>query len=178
MIWMTTRSARRTAASSIKATVPSPTSPRGCTNFKLRQLTRRVTRHYDAFVGDGAGVKTTQYSLLSHLAVLGAVQPSALAADLGLEASTLTRNLQPLVAQGWVEIGPGADGRSRLVHITDAGRAKRIEAQRAWKQAQLAMNQKLGEDRVVRLHALIDECLTLLNEPDELDAHDEGTVHE
>ena len=81
---------------------------------------------------------------------------------MGLEPSTLTRNLQPLVAQGWVLIGPGSDARSRQVTLTDAGRAKRIEAQRAWKAAQLAFNDKLGAARVAQLHALLDECLQRL----------------
>ena len=42
------------------------TKPQGCTNFKLRQLVRRVSQLYDAEVGK-AGLKTTQYSLLSHV---------------------------------------------------------------------------------------------------------------
>ena len=136
-------------------------APRGCTNLKLRQLTRQVTRGYDAVVG-ATGLKNTQYSLLSHVVLLGPIRPSDLAARMRLDASTLTRNLQPLAAQGWVEIGAGSDARSRLVSATEAGRAKRAEAQRAWKQAQLALNATLGEERVARLHALIDECLERL----------------
>ena len=137
----------------------------GCSSFKLRQLTRRVSQHFDHIVGS-AGLKTTQYSLLSHIAKLGPVRPGELAAAMEMEASTLTRNLQPLLKQGWVEVGPGDDGRSRLVRVTEAGRVKRVEAQRDWKRAQLAFNEQMGEARVVRLHALIDECLALMNEPD------------
>ena len=132
--------------------------PRGCTNLKLRQLSRAVTRHYDAYVAR-TGLKNTQYSLLSHVVLLGPIQPVELARRMKLDASTLTRNLQPLVAQGWVEVGPGGDGRSRIVAATDSGRAKRAEAQRAWKQAQLALNAQLGDARVERLHELIDACL-------------------
>ena len=40
--------------------------PQGCTSFKLRQLMRRVTQHYDLELAK-AGLKTTQYSLLSHV---------------------------------------------------------------------------------------------------------------
>ena len=147
---------------------PSPgpeTLPVGCSSFKLRQLTRRVSQHFDHLVGS-AGLKTTQYSLLSHIAKLGPVRPGELAAAMEMDASTLTRNLQPLLKQGWVEVGPGDDGRSRLVRVTEAGRVKRVEAQRDWKRAQLAFNEQMGEARVVRLHALIDECLALMNEPD------------
>lgn len=158
---------KRTASAVSEVTSP----PRGCTNFKLRQITRTVSRHYDAAVGP-SGLKTTQYSLLTHIATLGPLRPSELAERMNLDASTLTRNLQPLVAQGWVEQRPGSDGRSRLVAITEAGRAKRTEAQRLWKQAQLALNHKLGEARVAQLHALIDECLPLL-EADDGESHDE-----
>ncbi len=141
-------------------------APRGCTNLKLRQITRRVSRHYDAVVAP-SGLKTTQYSLLSHIVSMGPVRPSDLAATMNLDNSTLTRNLQPLVVQGWVELGAGVDARSRLVSITEAGRAKRAEAQRLWKQAQVALNQQLGIERVARLHALLDECMSLMDSGDE-----------
>jgi len=142
---------------------PPAAAPRGCTNLKLRQLARKVSRHYDALIGAAVGLKTTQYSLLSHLDKLGPLRPADLAAHMTLEASTLTRNLQPLVAHGWVEVGPGADARSRLVDLTDTGRAKRAEAQQAWKQAQQSLNARLGNERVAQLHALIDDCMAALD---------------
>lgn len=147
-------------------------APRGCTNFKLRQITRTVSRRYDAAVA-AAGLKTTQYSLLSHIAALGPVRPSDLAAEMKLELSTLSRNLQPLIAQGWVELGPGPDARTRLVALTEPGRAKRAEAQRLWKQAQLNLNEVLGEARVAQLHRLIDESLALLGADDDGESDDE-----
>ena len=137
--------------------------PSGCTNLKLRQLSRLVSRHYDAFVAP-TGLKNTQYSLLSHVALAGPIRPSDLAQRMRIDASTLTRNLQPLIVQGWLALGPGEDARSRLVSVTDTGRAKRAEGQRAWKQAQLALNDRLGEARIVALHALLDECLQSLEE--------------
>lgn len=137
--------------------------PQGCTNLKLRELSRVVTRHYDAHVAP-TGLKNSQYSLLSHVVLLGPIRPGELAARMRLDASTLTRNLQPLVAAGWVEQGPGDDARSRSVVATEAGRAKRAEAQRAWKQAQLALNARLGNERVAALHALLDDCLAVLED--------------
>jgi len=137
--------------------------PRGCTNLKLRQLSRVVTRHYDAYVA-ATGLKNTQYSLLSHAVLLGPIRPSDLARRMRLDASTLTRNLQPLVAQGWLQLGAGEDARSRLVEATDEGRAKRAEGQRAWKHAQLALNARLGPERMAALHALIDDCIERLDD--------------
>lgn len=135
--------------------------PHGCTNFKLRQLLRRVSQRYDAEMAQ-AGLKTTQFSLLSSLASLGPVRPGDLAVAMAMDASTLTRNLKPLLAAGWVAQGAGADGRSRLVSLTDAGRAKRAEALRRWHVAQQGMNETLGAEQVVALHALIDQALVLL----------------
>ena len=137
--------------------------PRGCTNFKLRQLSRVVTRHYDAYMA-ATGLKATQYSLLSQVVQLGPIRPSDLARCMGMDASTLTRNLQPLVAQAWLRQKPGHDARSRLIEATTEGRAKRAQAQRAWKQAQLSLNARLGERSLTLLHATIDDCFDRLSD--------------
>lgn len=146
--------------------------PQGCTNLKLRQLSRRVTQLYDREVGV-TGLKNTQYSLLSHVVLLGPIQPSALAARMKLDASTLTRNMQPLIAQGWIRLDPGVNARSRLLVATEEGKALRAEAQRAWKRAQVSLNERLTPQRVVKLHALIDECMALLEESEDEGASDE-----
>lgn len=135
--------------------------PQGCTNLKLRQLMRRVAQHYDAEVGK-TGLKGTQYSLLSYVVKLGPIRPVDLAAAMALTPSTLSRNLQPLLAAGWVALLPGEDARSRLVVATEAGQAKRAEAQAHWRVAQEGLNAALGAGRVVQLHALLDEALALL----------------
>ncbi len=141
--------------------VSEVTKPQGCTNLKLRQLTRRVTQYYDAEVGK-TGLKITQYSLLSHVVKLGPLRAVDLAERMRLSTSTLSRNLQPLIAKGWIEVNAGEDARSRLISITDAGHSKRTEAQRKWRIAQEGINATLGLERVLALHALIDESLNLL----------------
>ncbi len=138
------------------------TTPRGCTNLQLRLLSHRVDRAYAEALA-GAGLTTAQYALLGMVEAFGPLRPADLAARLGLDPSTLTRNLQSLVAAGWVAQGPGPDRRSRQVQLTDEGRRLRQQAKRAWKQAQLALNTRLGEDRVLQLHALIAECMAALD---------------
>lgn len=149
------------------------TKPQGCTNLKLRQLTRMVTRHYDRHVS-GTGLKNTQYALLSHVIGLGPVRPGDLAKRMHMDASTLTRNMQPMVAHGWLKISAGTDARSRLVEATEAGRAKRVEGQRAWKEAQVALNGWLGTERVAALHELLDACLECLGGDAESVTEDEA----
>ena len=139
--------------------------PQGCTNLKLRQLMRRVAQVYDAEVGR-TGLKGTQYSLLSYVVKLGPLRAVDLAAEMKITPSTLSRNLQPLVAAGWIEIGPGDDARSRRIVATEAGRAKRAEAQKRWRLAQESINTTLGLERVLALHALIDEAMAALEGQD------------
>ena len=142
------------------------TKPRGCTSFKVRQLMRRLSTHYDAEVSK-SGLKTTQYSLLSHLKRLGSSRPVDLASELKMTASTLSRNLQPLIAAGFIAQSAGADARSLLVQLTEAGEAKRREAQQYWKSAQQKINALLGVERVLALHQLIDDAMELLGADDE-----------
>lgn len=137
--------------------------PRGCTNLKLRQLGRMVTRHYDHYMSE-VGLKNTQFALLSHIVKLGPIRPSDLAKRMQMDASTLTRNLQPMVAQGWLKVVAGKDARSRLVEATPAGHIIRAQGQLAWKAAQLALNERLGIERVLGLHDLLDTCIACLDE--------------
>jgi DNA-binding MarR family transcriptional regulator len=135
--------------------------PQGCTNQQLRQLMRRMSQYYDLEVGK-SGLRGTQYSLLCHVAKLGPVRPGDLAQAMKLDPSTLSRNLRPLIANGWLTLKAGQDARSRTIAVTESGRAKRSEAQRRWKIAQDGINRTLGIPRVVALHALIQESLQLL----------------
>ena len=144
------------------ATAFDAASPRGCTNLKLKQASRLVARHYDSYVAP-TGLRHTQYSLLSAVVKLGPVRAGELATALRLDASTLSRNLQPLIDKGYVEVATGSDDqRSRVVQATAAGLALRQQAQKAWKRAQLSLNVQLGAQRVAALHALLDECMAVL----------------
>ncbi|WBY02645.1 MarR family winged helix-turn-helix transcriptional regulator [Ramlibacter tataouinensis] len=138
--------------------------PQGCTHLKLRKLMRQVAQHYDAEVGK-TGLKTTQYSLLAHICRLGPLRPVDLARAMKLTPSTLSRNLQPLQAAGWVAVEAGDDARSHRVAATDAGRDKYQEARRRWRVAQEQLNALLGAERVLALHALIEDCSERLAPP-------------
>lgn len=143
------------------AATPVVTRPRGCTNLLLHQLVRQLDQLYDAELAK-AGLKTTQYSLLSHVVRLGPVRPGVLAAAMKVQPSTLTRNLQTLQAAGWVDIGAGDDARSRSVWATDSGREKQRQAQRHWKAVQLALNRRLGDAQVAALHQQLGQVMAQL----------------
>lgn len=136
-------------------------SPVGCSHLKLRRLTRLVSRHYDSYLIN-CGLKTTQYSLLSTVVTLGPLAPVEIAGHLSVDASTLTRNLRPLLDAGLLAQSAGPDARSRRVAATPAGREKQREARAFWKRAQQDFNGRIGPDRVNALHELVESCRTLL----------------
>lgn len=134
--------------------------PSGCTCFRLRKMSRAVSRLYDHHLAQ-VGLKTTQFSVLRNCA--RQARPMAeLAAHMAIERTTLTRNLKPLVEAGWVALMPGADSRQRIVTITPAGLKKIDEAAHVWRAAQDKIEQILGGDAVLALHRQLDAALTAI----------------
>ncbi|WP_439689141.1 MarR family winged helix-turn-helix transcriptional regulator [Curtobacterium sp. SP.BCp] len=69
-------------------------------------------------------VTVPQFRLIVLVTTLGPTRAGDLAERLAVEPSTLTRNVDRLVAGGWVERRPGAANRREvLVAATDRGRA-------------------------------------------------------
>jgi DNA-binding MarR family transcriptional regulator len=134
--------------------------PLGCTCFKLRKLTRAMSRVYDQHMAT-VGLKTTQYSVLKN-AAQEALPVAELAERLGTERTTLTRNLKPLIEAQWITLEAGADSRQRIVTITVAGRAKVKEAYVAWRAAQTEFESLLGTAAVRSLHTQLDATLNQL----------------
>jgi DNA-binding MarR family transcriptional regulator len=103
-----------------------------------------VSRLYDEELR-GAGLRTTQYSLLRCLSRAGEVRQRDLGGLTFLDETTLTRNLRPLIDSGWVAIGAGEDRREKLVRLTEAGAAKLRKASPAWERAQKRMQSRLPD---------------------------------
>src|SRR5262249_57889735 len=106
-----------------------------CLGTARREASRAVSRLYDEELR-GAGLRTTQYSLLRVVARAGQVRQGDLSGLASLDETTLTRNLRPLVDAGWVAVRSGDDRREKLVTLTQAGTAKLAEALPALERAQ------------------------------------------
>lgn len=132
----------------------------GCTCFKLRKLTRAMSRLYDQHMA-AVGLKTTQYSLLIN-AARAPLPVAELAERLGMERTTLTRNLKPLLDAGWIELRAGRDSRQRIVTVTGSGLDKVKQAYVAWCGAQQAFEALIGRDAVRALHAQLESTMTQL----------------
>ena len=125
-----------------------------CTN--LRRAARGVSRHYDGAL-DGFGINVAQYSLLCNLQRLDQPSISSLADAMGLDRSTLGRNLRVLEGEGLVQLVEGDDLRNRLVQLTAAGEARLAAALPAWEAAQQRLMDRFGEAKRAQLLQLLDE---------------------
>ena len=108
---------------------------RQCVCTAARRQSRDLTRAFEKAMR-GSGVRATQFTLLATLAQTGPIPATRLADFQGLERTTLTRNLGPLVRDGFVRIDEGRDRRVRNVTITPAGEEAARRAFPFWRQAQ------------------------------------------
>ena len=98
-----------------------------CVCHKVRMAARAVTRAYDEALRP-TGLRSTQFSVLVAVGLDGAISITALAKFMGMDRTTLTRNLRPLYDEGLVAVGPEGWRRSRNLEITSKGRARLKEA--------------------------------------------------
>lgn len=129
-----------------------------CLCRKARSAARMLTRFYDRRFA-GAGIEPTQFNILVGIRLSEPVSLVPLADHLGLERTTLTRNLGLLRRGGLVEIGRGDDARRRLLSLTPAGRRALKKALPRWKRAQQAAVSVLGKNDFARF----SEALSLSN---------------
>jgi len=108
----------------------------GCFANRLRSASRAITRHYDAALKP-LDLKISQLSVLVGASIgAGELTIVDLAERLGMDRSTLSRNLDPLERRGLVAIGPEERHRARRVALTDAGVTLLEAAYPLWQAAQ------------------------------------------
>ncbi|WP_223620379.1 MarR family winged helix-turn-helix transcriptional regulator [Lysobacter sp. ESA13C] len=133
-----------------------------CTCFRMRKLARLMSQRYDQALAP-AGINLNQYSILRRTGGQG--RPlGEIARELGMDRSTLSRDLKPLVESNWIESVPGLDARQRRLRITDEGRRVIERAQPLWRQAQDRIDQGLGAEGVAALHAQLDRAIAQLQD--------------
>jgi DNA-binding MarR family transcriptional regulator len=125
-----------------------------CACNRLRRSARGITQVYDAGMGP-EGLKVTQMPILVGLGVGGSMPVSTLAGVLGLDRTTLTRNLKVLEQRGLARTAPhDGDARVRMVSLTPAGAEELSDALARWERVQSRVEERFGTER---LRALYDE---------------------
>jgi DNA-binding MarR family transcriptional regulator len=143
----------------------------GCTCLRMRRATRRVTQVYDRAL-EPAGLTVNQFGLLGYL--FGASRAPAQASSigsiaewLGMDPTTLNRNLKPLLAKGMVKNATDpADRRIRVVRITEKGLRTLREALPRWRSAQADVEKMIGATSIAELNTLLDQSASKVRTSD------------
>ena len=117
---------------------------------------RRITRTFDRELRP-YGLRATQFTVLVMLSLRGDMTIGQLAEALGAERTTLTRNLALIEDAAWVKIRPA---RSRVVAVTDKGRAVVAKAFPAWPKSQDITAAAIGSDGASALRRLASAALS------------------
>src|SRR4029434_11008509 len=117
-----------------------------CVCFNLRWVTRAVTQFYDAEMRRH-GIRPTQGTILMALNARESWRMAELSDWLGVDRTTLVRNLWPLQRDGLVKVAGGRRGRLVELAITAKGRKQMEKLTPAWKSAQRAAVKTLGGKR-------------------------------
>jgi DNA-binding MarR family transcriptional regulator len=125
-----------------------------CACSQVRRLGRKLSCLYDTLLSP-EDLTITQYSLLANIARAGQLSQAVLPEKVGMERTTLTRNLRPLTRAKWVVAGTGKDRRKHLLQLTAAGRRKLVCSLPFWEEAQRQFLSQFGTESLQELRALL-----------------------
>ena len=125
-----------------------------CLCLASRRAARAITREYDRALR-AHGLRATQFTLLSALSLTGPRSIGDLAELLGLDRTTLTRNLVIAQASGWVMVrADHDDARSRLAEVTAQGSRTLGSALPTWRKTQKGLTEAIGARTAASLRTL------------------------
>lgn len=121
-----------------------------CVAVRLRLLTRSVTRLYNQALRP-YGLTVSQMNILVAVSCIGKAKQREVCRALHLDKSTLSRDVERMRANGWLDAAPGGDGRTSLLSASGAGKALLREVTPAWEEAQRRVIELLGESEIASL---------------------------
>lgn len=134
-----------------------------CVCFNLRRGARVVTQFFEAEMRRH-GIRATQWTILQALKAKENWSMAELSGRLGMDRTTLLRNLRPLERDNLVEVAGGGRGSSVELSITAKGREKIRESLPAWRSAQSAAVKALGEPRWSAILSDLESAALVLGE--------------
>lgn len=117
-----------------------------CVCYEFRKTARFVINYYDAALKD-ADLKSNQFIILAAIAYMGKTNFKNLAEFVGIDQSTLARNLVTVEKQGFVTVNTGVNRREKLISLSRKGKNKLASAFPYWQKAQREIMHHLGNDR-------------------------------
>lgn len=132
-----------------------------CCCFGMRRAMRATTQLYDKYL-EPAGIRATQFTLLVELSLTNAKTLTEIARNLVMDRTTLTRNLKPLQALGFISVVQSVDRRSKGYTLTESGKATLERSMPLWAKAQDLVEGNMGQDLYNSMYANVGKLVSLI----------------
>lgn len=128
---------------------------RGCLAGKLRMINRIVTNSYNKTLREnGVDVTVSQMNLLSTISRMEKPRQVDICMELGIEKSTLSRDLDRLRAQDMITRKPHPEGGPGYLALTERGFSYMDNMLPIWLKAQNEMKMAMGLEAVEAVNKL------------------------
>jgi DNA-binding MarR family transcriptional regulator len=117
---------------------------RECIAVRVRLLNRVITALYDEALRPFS-LRISQANILSAIALLGESRPAEVSRILRIEKSTLSRDVEIMKQNGWLQSDPPTGGRNQTVQLTLRGKRILAKIQPSWEKAQAEARLLIGE---------------------------------
>ncbi len=115
-----------------------------CVAFRLRVMNRAISRIYDEALRP-FGLRIAQLNTLVVVMETGGITPNELSNRMHMDASTVSRNVERMCNNGWLELVCLEDARSHEIRITAKGKRLLKEVGPAWNKAQSDTQELIGK---------------------------------
>jgi DNA-binding MarR family transcriptional regulator len=133
-----------------------------CVCLGLRRAARQITRHYDHGLAK-VGLAAQQVTILAVVEIRRSISISDLAAFLGMDRTTLTRNLRLLFVRRLLERSPDVDRRKKMIVLTALGRERLAQSLPLWHAAQAEALKMIGAKEWREMLSRLDRALAALD---------------
>ena len=124
-----------------------------CIAVRVRLINRVISGLYDEVLRPFE-LRISQANILSAIRHVGEVRPTDISRILRIEKSTLSRDVELMKKNGWLESDPPGGGRNQKIRLTSQGMKILARIEPSWEKAQAEAKLLIGEDGVAALHGI------------------------
>ena len=144
-----------------------------CACATLRRTARALTQVYEDSLRP-FGMRATQFTILQALSFTGEITQGELGRILAMDSTTLTRTLNIMDRQRWIEKRRGKDKREWRIGLAEAGKEQFERAIPAWQKAQEDVKRRMGAEPWEQLMKLANDLTAEITTTE--DRHDKQRV--
>lgn len=127
---------------------------RECVAARLRIANRAVSKLYDRALRPH-GIRISQLNILVVVSLFGQARQQDVCKALFMERSTVSRDVERMIANGWLDSSTGEDARTSVLQVTPKGRKLLEKVTPAWHEAQQRAIALFGQDQIAALGRIV-----------------------